>query len=120
MCELFSVENNKSKLINLKKIKILTKGIFDYLKKEDDYELLPENINIFFLYTGKILNKCKKYASNAKIINSRIIDLKKIINSRIIDLKKIIENFINELTKNKKNSTLIIKKYFKDLYEVNK
>jgi hypothetical protein len=110
ICELFSVKNNKYSIID--KVKLFTQCIIEYLKKEDDYELLPESMNIYFLYIGKILNKCKK-GEKRKIINSEINDIKKI-------REIIIENFINKTITNKNISTLIIKKYFKELYEVNK
>jgi hypothetical protein len=107
VCELFNVENNNLELI---KIKVFIQCIFNYLNNEYDYEQLPENMNIFLLYTGKILNKCKKKSSNTrKIINPEIKNLKK--NGELMEKK------INKLTKNKKFSKLIIKKYFKEIYE---
>jgi TPR repeat protein len=105
MCELFSAEYNKYMLIYSNKVELFTQCILYYLKFENDYEQIPENINIFFLYIGKILNECKKSEKR------KIIDLKQ--------KREIIEHFINNITTNKKNSKLIIKKYFKELYEVN-
>jgi hypothetical protein len=109
ICELFNVENDLVKnVLNLDKINIFTQYIFDYLKVEDDYELLPDNMNIYFLYIGKILNKYK-YKKDEK---SKINDIKKI--------REIIENFINKTVTNNYISKLIIKKYIKEIYEVNK
>jgi TPR repeat protein len=96
------------KFLDLEKVESFVMCIAKYFKIEYNYEKIPENINIYFLYIGKILKKCNK-GEKRKIIDSKIIDLK--------EIREIIDNFINKTTTNKNISKLIIKKYFKEIYE---
>jgi TPR repeat protein len=66
ICKLFMGDKSFCLLETLKPemIKIYIKCIFDYLNYENNCEKIPENINIFFVYIGKIFHKCKKYLNS--------------------------------------------------------
>jgi hypothetical protein len=102
ICELFI--NNS---LSLEKTDKLARCIFSYLETERDYEKLPENINIFFVYIGKIL--FKKY-NQSKIINSELYEK----NNKV---RKVIEKLIQDSICSHEFSLIIIMKFLKEMYE---
>jgi TPR repeat protein len=106
ICNLFDYDSLK-----FKKIKILMICIFDYLKSEQNYDKLPENIDMFILYTAKIMFKKSKKEDSKEIVNVKLIDKNE-------KHKKIIEKLINDSVDSSINfSRLFINKYLKAMYE---